>query len=109
MKPVPPDDLSPSAREWFQIVVDTYQCDEHQLRLLLQASRAWDRAEQARKILAKEGIVYKDRFGAPRPHPAVAIERNAQIAFLRLLRALNFDNEEIERGPGRPPKGGLGA
>lgn len=105
MNKTAPDHLSPSAREWFDTIVKQCPTEEHHRRLILLAAQAWDKAEEARKILEKEGIIYHDRFGAPRPHPAVAIERNAQIAFLRMVRALNFNSEEIKKGPGRPGGG----
>ena len=35
----------------------------------------WDRAEQAREVLDRQGVTYNDRFGQPRTRPEVAIER----------------------------------
>lgn len=87
MNKTPPDHLSPSAREWFDTIIKQCHTEEHYRRLILLAAQSWDKAGQARQILEKEGIVYHDRFGAPRPHPAVAIERDAQMNFLRLVRA----------------------
>jgi phage terminase small subunit len=57
------------------------------------ACEAWDRACQAREILAKDGIVIGGREAAARPHPAVAIERDARIAFARLVAQLSLDEE----------------
>ncbi len=54
-----------------------YDLGEHHSRLLTMACEAWDRACQAREILAKDGIVIGGREAAVRPHPAVAIERDA--------------------------------
>ena len=102
--PRPPDHLSRATKAWWRSVVDEYDLEPHHLRLLALAGEAWDRAQEAREILAKEGVTYSDRFGAPRKHPAVSIEENARIAFARLVRELDLDGEP---GPDpRPPRRG---
>ena len=70
-----------------------YDLGEHHSRLLTMACEAWDRAVQAREILAKDGIVIGGREAAVRPHPCIAIERDARIAFARLIAQLNLDAE----------------
>ena len=75
-----------------------YDLGEHHSRLLTMACEAWDRAVQAREILAKDGIVIGGREAAVRPHPCIAIERDARIAFARLIAQLNLD-AEVTRGP----------
>ncbi len=63
------------------------------MKLLQLAAEAWDRACQARRILAREGLVYRDRFLKPRKHPAVSIEEGARLAFAKLLRELDLEGE----------------
>ena len=58
-----------------------WRLEEHHSRLLTMAAEAWDRACEAREILAKDGIVIGGREAAVRPHPCIAIERDARIAF----------------------------
>jgi phage terminase small subunit len=82
-----------STRRWWVSVVATYRLEEHHVRLLTLAGEAWDRAAQAREVLARDGIVVSDRYGAPKAHPAVAIERDARIAFARMVRELDLDGE----------------
>ena len=91
--PGPPRHLSQDARAWWRVVVARYELEEQHLRILQLAAEAWDRADQARKILAKEGVVVTDRFGQRRKHPAVSIEEQARLAFVRLLRELDLEGE----------------
>jgi phage terminase small subunit len=88
-----PAHLRPDTRAWWQSVHLDYDLGEHHSRLLTMACEAWDRPCQAREILAKDGIVIGGREAAARPHPAVAIERDARIAFARLVAQLSLDEE----------------
>jgi P27 family predicted phage terminase small subunit len=97
-----PEHLKPDTREWWHNVVNTYELDEHHLKLLTLAGEAWDRGQQAREILEREGLTYLDRFEQPKSRPEVAIERDSRIAFARMLRELALDVEPpAERK--RPP------
>jgi P27 family predicted phage terminase small subunit len=99
-----PAHLSAATRRWWTSVLEDYDLEEHHVRLLTLAAEAWDRAAEARQLLATDGPVYHDRFGAPRKHPAVSIEENARLAFARLVRELDLDGEP---GPDpRPPRRG---
>jgi phage terminase small subunit len=71
-----------------------YQLDDAGGLLLLQsACEAFDRLQEARAILAKEGAITRDRWNQAKPHPACGVERDARNQMhgaLRLLR-LNPD------------------
>ncbi|MER9032420.1 P27 family phage terminase small subunit [Mesorhizobium sp. M0674] len=97
----PPAHLSPAARKFFRTVVENYTLQDHHVKLLTLASEALDRGEQARKTLEKEGITYVDRFGSPRAHPCVSIERDARTGYARLLRelSLDFEDDDVSRPP----------
>lgn len=62
-------------------------------------------------MVEKEGPTYEDRFGQPKAHPAVAIERKARGEFRLLLRELALDvappNEN--RAPAAPANAHLKA
>jgi phage terminase small subunit len=90
--PQPPSHLSPSAAQWWRTTVETYVLQEHHLRLLQLACEAWDRAQEARKVLADEGLTVEGQKG-PRPHPCIAIEHAAQLTVARLVRELDLDTE----------------
>ena len=61
--------------------------------MLRAAYECCDRLNEARLILANEGITYEDRFGCPMKHPAVSIEETAPLQFVRLLRELDLEGE----------------
>src|SRR4030095_14523590 len=55
--------------------------------------------QQAREILAEDGILL-GRDGVPgRVHPCIAVERDARIAFARLIAQLNLDGETPQVDP----------
>lgn len=87
-----PSHLSEDATAWWNAVLADYDLEPHHLRLLQSAAEAWDRQQQARKALADHGgLTFVDQNGAIRSHPCVAHERDARIAFARLLRELDLD------------------
>jgi phage terminase small subunit len=88
--PAAPADLSPAMQRWWRDVVKEHELEPHRLHLLELACRAKDRCEEARSAIAQHGATYIDRFGAPRTHPAVAIERDARSAFAKLVRDLDL-------------------
>jgi hypothetical protein len=59
--------------------------------LLTLAGESWDRGQQAREIVDRDGMTFDDRFGQPKPRPEIAIERDSRIGFARLLRELALD------------------
>ncbi len=91
--PRAPRHLSADAKKWWKYVVATYELAPEHVRLLRLASEAWDRAQQARETLQEQGTYYNDRFGQPRTHPAVAVERDSRAAFAKLLRQLDLEGE----------------
>jgi phage terminase small subunit len=88
-----PTGLSPGTAAWFRSVCRDYVLEEHHVRLLTLACRAWDQAEQARLALQEHGLVCHDRYGTPKARPEVAIERDNRIQFARLCRELDLDTE----------------
>ena len=82
--------LAPGTRAWFTSVVATYSLEPHHLRLLQLAGEAWDRCQQAREAIARDGLIM---LTTGKAHPAVAIERDSRLAFARLIRELDLDAE----------------
>lgn len=91
-QPDPPEHLSADAAAWWREVLRDYSLEPHHVRLLQSACEAWDRMAQARQALADHGgLTFTDERGVIRSHPCVAHERDARVAFARLVRELDLD------------------
>lgn len=96
--------LAQAGREFYIRVVEDFELEPASLALLASAAKQLDRMAEAREVLTREPVVVNDRFGHPRIHPAVEIERSGAVAFARLLRELSLDLEPPAdtRPPRRP-------
>jgi P27 family predicted phage terminase small subunit len=97
----PPAHISTESKKWFASVLDDYELQDHEIKLLILACEAFDRATSARETIAKCGAYYNDRFGSPRKHPAVSVLEAATIAFARLTRELSLTDTAPDDN--RPP------
>jgi phage terminase small subunit len=86
--------LRPETKKWFLSVLDDYELEESDIKLLALASEAFDRATLARETIAEQGFYFTDRWGAPRKHPAVSVLEASTIAFARLVRELSIGDSE---------------
>ena len=98
--PDAPKHLRKETQKWWNSVIADFELDPSGIKLLTKCAEAYDRSEQAREILLKEGLTYLDSKNSPRAHPACAIERDSRIAFCRLLRDLDIN--DTSPGDGRP-------
>ena len=101
--PKPPDHLSREAKGWWRKINAEWELGADALLILRSALESFDRCDQARKLLDKEGLVILDRFEQQKAHPAATIERDSRLQMVRCWRALNLDVEPPRSGPGRPP------
>jgi len=90
-KPRAPRHLRAATRVWFESVCEGFELEGHHERLLQVAGESWDRAQAAREAVKRHGLVYRDRFGAPKPRPEVAMARDAMVVFMRAVRELRLD------------------
>jgi P27 family predicted phage terminase small subunit len=102
--PSPPSRLSAEAKSWWRKIAAEYSIrdDTGQLYLAV-ALEAFDRMRGAQRVVKRQGQSPKDRFGQPRAHPMLAVERDARAAMLAALKTLNLDLEPAQDRPGRPP------
>ena len=91
--PKAPGHLTAPSRALWDAITANYVLEGQHLEILRVGLEARDRAEQARMILAEFGPVTVDRFGTPRKHPAVSIEEQARLAYVRCLRELDLEGE----------------
>jgi phage terminase small subunit len=92
----PPRHLRVNTAVWFTTIINQHELDAHHVRLLTKACEAWDRSEQAREAIAVHGLIYEDRYGAPRARPECAIERDSQLVFAQLVRELGLEASACE-------------
>jgi phage terminase small subunit len=95
-----PSHLRPATQRWFTEMSGLYELEPQGIELLTLAASALDRAEQARARIAKDGAYLAGRYGL-RAHPAIAVERDSRLAFARLVRELQLDQQAPETP--RPP------
>lgn len=93
----------PAKKLWRQILGEFDIDDPAGLAILKVAIEAWDRAREAREAIDRDGPTYLDRFGSPKPHPLLTVERDARAQFLLALKQLNLDLEPL-KNTGRPPR-----
>ena len=97
-----PEHLTAASCEWFESVVSQFVLEQHHVHLLTLAAEALDRADQARELIAREGLTVAGREGC-KAHPAIAVEKDSRAAFGSLLKQLGLDKAGApKRGVGRP-------
>jgi len=90
-RPTAPEHLSKEGRELFDWIVENYKItDQAALATLTLALEAYDRSAAARRKVKREGMTYEDFRGQPKPHPAVAIQREAAATWKLLLGQLGI-------------------
>jgi P27 family predicted phage terminase small subunit len=101
--PKPPKALSPAAKRWWRDIQSEFSIDDPGgLLILTTAAEAYDRMKGAQELIEREGLIARDRFGQPKAHPGVVIERDARGQMAALLRDLHLDLEPLKARPGRP-------
>jgi phage terminase small subunit len=87
-----PSHITGDAAEFWKTTQTTYGIsDPSGLRLLRLACEALMTAEKAREVIARDGLTFNDRFGAPRPRPEARLQSAAMVTFRGLVRELRLD------------------
>lgn len=95
------------SRLWIRLTQEFKITDAAGLALAEQAARCTDRIEEARAIIARDGILSLDRYGSPKAHPLLDVEKCTRTSLVNVLRALNLETLVTHSGPGRPPGRGV--
>lgn len=103
--PKPPDHLGdPERLIWEQVFNDFDLPTDTAAAVLATALEAHQRARACREAIARDGMTVTGRDGQAKPHPLLAVERDARQAWLSALKALGLD-----LGPPKERRvGGLG-
>lgn len=84
--------LTTKGKKFIKNILRDYQIDDAAGQtLLLIAAEAFERCEEARLRIKKEGSILIDRFGQQKTHPSIAIERDSRQQVIAALRALNLN------------------
>ena len=73
-------------RQFYKQIVELYELEEHRLRLLLLACETYDRGEQARKQIARDGLTFKTRYGEIKPHPVQPLAPRLHLLLLPICQ-----------------------
>jgi len=93
-KPTPaPRHLSNESKALWRSVLADYELERRHEAVLLTALEALDRMRQAQAMIVDDGLTTVDRYGGAKVHPAVGIEKDSRVAFLRAMRELGLDLE----------------
>lgn len=77
---------------------DGWTWEPHELEVLRIAAEAYDRYQQAKREIDRDGATVLDRFNQRKPHPAHVVERDSRSAFLMALRQLRFEESAVPAG-----------
>jgi P27 family predicted phage terminase small subunit len=77
--PETPSHFAPETADWWRAVLDEFALEPHHRRLLRLACEAWDRCQQARETLDRDGLTTETESGGLKAHPCIGIERDARF------------------------------
>jgi hypothetical protein len=103
MKPKLPAGLRAGGRKLWRSVTDEFELGEHELSILLEASRTVDALDALEKIVRDEGVTNVSPQGV-RAHPALVEARQQRVTLAKLVASLRIpleDEQEATRTPQR--------
>src|SRR5262245_54732926 len=91
-----PDIVNAEALHYAKRLADEIEGFEHDTQaqwLVTVAARAYQRGLEAAALIAKTGLLVKDRYGAKtKVNPACAVEQRSFATVIQTLRALNIQD-----------------
>lgn len=91
--PPPPSGLSAAAKKVWKDISAEWVLAADTLILLKTALEAYDRMQQAKRQIDKDGITVTSASGLLRTHPSLRTEKEAGGRFLQAWRQLGFGQE----------------
>jgi len=102
MNTVPKTLLAGGKRLW-RNVIDGWEVQSEQYGLLENVCRSQDRIDKLTRIVDRQGMTQKNRFGQAVAHPAALLLRSEVANFTQLYRLLQLQAPSGgEDGAGRP-------
>lgn len=97
-----PAGLKTGGRKLWRSVTDDYELGEHELSILLEASRTVDALDELQRIVREEGVT-KDSPQGVRAHPALVEARQQRVTLAKLVASLRIPLDDAEE-TGRLPQ-----
>jgi phage terminase small subunit len=100
-----PKHLRPNSRRWWLKQANelfVMEMDTHHEKMLTMAAQCLDVIEVSEEAVRTEGPFKQNRHGEWKQHPGVNMARDARGMFLRLVKALDLDEEGHYHTPGKP-------
>jgi len=100
-----PKHLRPNGRRWWLKQANelfVMEMDTHEEKELTMAAQCLDVIEVSEEAVRTEGPFKLNRHGEWKQHPAINAARDARGMFLRLVKALDLDEEGHYNSPGKP-------
>lgn len=103
-KVTPPIDLRDPGRRLWHAITGDYDLDEHELALLVEATRTVDLLDELERRIRQDGAIINSPQGM-KAHPAAVEARQQRIALARMLAALRMPaGNEGDQVQGRRPQ-----
>lgn len=90
-----PAGLKAGGRKLWRSVTEEFELGEHELSILLEASRTVDALDELEKIVRDEGVTNVSPQGV-RAHPALVEARQQRVTLAKLVASLRIPMEEDE-------------
>ncbi|MES1192607.1 MAG: hypothetical protein ABUS47_16215 [Steroidobacter sp.] len=90
--------LTKEAQAFYEQTITDYGIDDGVGRMhVLMAAESLDRIREAQAALKQNrGLTVRDKTGALRPHPAIAVERAARQAYATAFRLLKLEPSQVK-------------
>ena len=96
-----PANLKAGGKRLWKAITDEFELGQHELSVLLEASRTVDALEALEKIVRAEGVTHQSPQGV-RAHPALVEARQQRVTLAKLVASLRIpleDEQEANRMP----------
>lgn len=94
-----PANLKAGGKKLWKAVTDDFELGEHELSVLLEASRTVDALDELEKIVRSEGVTHQSPQGV-RAHPALVEARQQRVTLAKLVASLRIPLDD-EQDAGR--------